>query len=138
MDPALTASQFMEALCLFREARGESKPAKAAMLAVIRNRAAQSPKFGWPPTTTGVIIQPKQFSSFNADDPNAKVWPNAGSPGEWQAWLECCDVVTVPMTADPTNGANHYEALADGVPKPAWANPANKTVEIGKTRFYKL
>ncbi len=138
MDPALTASQFMEALCLFREARGESMPAKAAMLAVIRNRAADS-QCRWPRTTIGVITQPLQFSSFNSNDPNAKVWPTpGGNPGAWQAWIECCDVVTVPMTADPTDGATNYEAMPDGAPRPSWADSAKQTVQIGKTRFYKL
>jgi len=138
MDPKLTVTEFMEALAIYREARGESKAAKAAMLAVIRNRAAESPKYGWPKTTIGVIVQPWQFSSFNASDPNATVWPDPGSPGRWQAWLECCDVVTVPLTADPTNGANHYEAIPDAEKRPKWADPAKMTCEIGKTRFYKL
>ncbi len=145
MDPALTASQFMEALCLFREARGESMPAKAAMLAVIRNRAADS-QCRWPRTTIGVITQPLQFSSFNANDPNSKVWPTpGGNPGAWQAWIECCDVVTIPMTADPTDGATNYEAMPPDkleefrkTPNGAWADPAKQTVQIGKTRFYKL
>lgn len=127
----------MQALCLYREARGESNAAKAAMLAVIRNRAAQSPKFGWPHTTTGVITQPWQFSSFNANDPNSKVWPQDSTP-EWQDWVDCCNVVTIPMTADPTDGANHYEAVNDASQRPKWADPAKITVTIGKTRFYKL
>lgn len=138
MDPQLTTTQFIEALAIYREARGESMPAKAAMLAVIRNRATDS-QFRWPRTTVGVIIQPLQFSSFNANDPNATVWPVPGvSPGSWQAWCDCCSVVTTPMTADPTDGATNYEALPDGAKKPAWADPAKITVQIGKTRFYKL
>ncbi len=145
MDPALTASQFMEALCLFREARGESKAAKTAMLAVIRNRSVD-PHFRWPRSTVGVITQPLQFSSFNANDPNSKVWPTpGGNPAAWTAWLECCDVVTVPMLADPTGGATNYEAIPldkleefRKTPNGAWADPAKITTEIGKTRFYKL
>ncbi len=138
MDPTLTTTQFMEALALFREGRGESKPAKAAMLAVIRNRAAD-PQHRWPRNTVSVIVQPLQFSSFNSSDPNSTVWPvPGGSPGSWQAWCDCCDVVTVPMTADPTEGATNYEAIAEGNPRPAWADPLKLTVKIGKTRFYKL
>lgn len=138
MDPKLTATEFMEALCLFREARGESKPAKAAMLAVIRNRAVD-PQYRWPRSTVGVITQPLQFSSFNSNDPNSKVWPTPGrSPGAWQAWIECCDVVTTPLIADPTDGATNYEALGDNEPRPDWADPSKITVQIGKTRFYRL
>ena len=151
MDPRLTASEFMEALALYREARGESKAAKAAMLAVIRNRAAQSPKFGWPRTTTGVITQKYQFSSFNPNDPNSTLWPDVNSPGQWQAWLDCCDVVQTPMLADPTNGANAYHAIpvegyiykdAHGEEKklmpPNWATADAFVMQIGKNKFYKL
>lgn len=138
MDPKLTANEYLEALAIYREGRGESKAAKAAMLAVIRNRAAESPKYGWPKTTSGVITQKWQFSSFNPDDPNATVWPDYTSPGRWQAWLDCCDVVQTPMLADPTDGANHYEAIEDGTKRPKWADPAKMTIEIGKTRFYRL
>ncbi len=138
MDPKLTATEFVEALALYREGRGESKPAKAAMLAVIRNRA-NDPQGRWPRSTTGVITQPLQFSSFNSNDPNSHVWPTpAMNPGAWQAWIECCDVVTVPLTADPTQGATNYEAVADNEPRPHWADPSKMTVQIGKTRFYKL
>jgi len=138
MDPKLTTSQFMEALALYREGRGESLPAKAAMLAVIRNRAVD-PQYRWPRNSVSVIIQPAQFSSWNDDDPNHKVWPiPGGNPGAWQAWCDCCDVVTTPMTADPTMGATNYEAMPDGAPRPSWADPAKMTIQIGKTRFYKL
>ncbi len=136
MDPKLTASEFIEALCLYREARGESMPAKAAMLAVIRNRAA----LGWlgDHNVADVIFHKAQFSSFNPDDPNSRVWPKPGSPGNWQAWIDCCNVVQTPLTADPTMGATNYEAVADGIARPSWADPAKMTVQIGKTRFYKL
>lgn len=138
MDPTLTTSQFIEALALYREGRGESLPAKAAMLAVIRNRAADG-EYRWPRSTVAVIVQPLQFSSFNANDPNASVWPMpAGNPGAWQAWCDCCNVVTTPMTADPTEGATNYEAMPEGAARPSWADPAKQTVQIGKTRFYKL
>lgn len=136
MDPTLTAAQFIEALAIFREARGESMPAKAAMLAVIRNRAAS----GWlgDHNTTDVIWHPWQFSSFNSSDPNSRVWPKTETPGQWQAWIDCCNVVTLPMTADPTEGAVFYEATPDGVTRPDWADPSKMTVQIGKTRFYRL
>lgn len=137
MDPKLTASEFLEALCLYREMRGESLPAKAAVLAVIRNRATD-PEYRWPRSSVGVITQPLQFSSFNEKDPNSKVWPTpGGNPGAWQAWIDCCNVVTVPMTADPTMGATNYEDDPEGQ-RPHWADPEKMTVQIGKTRFYKL
>lgn len=137
MDPRLTASEFVLALCLFREMRGESKAGKAAVLAVIRNRTVDS-RHRWPKTTTGVILQPYQFSSFNSNDPNNRVFPDVASPGAWQAWLDCCDVVTTPLTADPTNGATNYEAMPPGTIRPTWADASKLTIEIGNTRFYRL
>jgi len=138
MDPRLTTTEFIEALALYREGRGETMAAKVAMLAVIRNRA-NDPDHRWPRSTVGVITQPLQFSSFNSNDVNAGVWPTPmGNPGAWQAWCDCCNVVTTPMTADPTMGATNYEAMPDGVTRPSWADPAKMTVQIGKTRFYKL
>lgn len=151
MDPKLSTGEFIEALALYREARGESMAAKAAILAVIRNRATD-PQSRWPRSTVAVIVQPLQFSSFNSNDPNASVWPMPnGNPGAWQAWCECCLVVQAPLTADPTDGATNYHSIPDegynytdtkGKPvhlkPPTWADPDKMTVQIGKSKFYKL
>lgn len=133
----MTYDQFLEALCLFREARGVSMAAKAAVLAVIRNRASDSAN-RWPKTTADVVTQPKQFSSFNASDPNVTKWPTPRIPVEWSAWQDCMTVVETPLTADPTDGANHYHSLPDGSVLPSWADPAKLTVTIGPFKFYKL
>lgn len=151
MDLRLTASEFVEALALYREARGESLPCKAAILAVIRNRTTDT-QFRWPRTSIAVITQPNQFSSFSPNDPNAKVWPPAATwTAQSQAWIDCCGVVQTPLTADPTDGANSYHSIPDEgynykdssgkdvkLMPPSWADPSKMTVQIGKTRFYKL
>ncbi len=129
--------QFLEALALFREARGSSLAAKAAVLAVIRNRAADALN-RWPKTTGDVVTQPKQFSSFNANDPNVTKWPTQKQPVERAAWQDCLAVVETVMTADPTHGANHYHSIPDGQPLPSWADPAKLTVTVGPFKFYKL
>ena len=150
MDPKLTASEFLQALCIYREARGESMAAKAAILAVIRNRAADA-QGRWPKTTSAVILQPAQFTSFSPNDPSVSVFPQPKTPGAWQAWLDCCEVVTSPMSEDPTGGATNYHSIPDdgysyknakgemvNLKPPTWADPAKLTLQIGKTRFYKL
>ena len=124
----------MEALCLYREARGTSMPAKAGVLAVIRNRVADK---RWPNTSTQVILQPSQFSSFNLSDPNVKKFPIPGDI-EWGQWLECCLVVTTPLTADATQGANGYHSFPKPSQYPNWADPLKLTVTIGPFKFYKL
>jgi spore germination cell wall hydrolase CwlJ-like protein len=124
----------LAALCLWREARGQSAAAKAAILAVIRNRVADK---RWPNTLTGVILQPLQFSSFNSGDPNATQMPNPKNAADWAAWTECCNVVDTPLIADPTMGATNYESCEPGK-LPSWAQPSKLTVQIGPFRFYKL
>ena len=129
----MTYDQFMEALCLWREARGASMPAKQGVLSVIRNRVADK---RFPNTSAGVIVQPWQFSSFNDSDPNSKRWPLPGP--EWQAWLDCLAVVNAPLGGDPTDGATNYESLPDGMAKPKWADEAKFTCKIGPFSFYRL
>jgi len=136
----MSYEQFLLALCLWREARGETQLARTGIAAVIRNRSEHA-KRRWPNTIVRVILQPKQFSSFNAGDPNAvlfPVQPAAGASADWNSWQDCCDVATVPLQSDPTNGANCYESIPDGKPKPSWADPAKITTTIGPFRFYKL
>lgn len=128
--------QFYEALCLWREARGETAAAKQAILCVIRNRAGDA-MFRWPRTALGVILQPKQFSSFDPGDPNAAKLPDPKNKPDWDAWVECVNIVQSPLTADSTGGATNYESCApDKLPK--WADPSKLTVTIGPFRFYKL
>lgn len=146
MDPAAELDSFLARLCLYREARGESKVAKAAVLAVMRNRALDKKK-RWPRTLAGVVTQPYQFSSFNKNDPNVIVWPKAEIPGkDWVAWLECCEVYDTPLIADPTGGANFYHDSSIPPPAEAWLGRgrtvddllALKTCEIGKLSFYNI
>lgn len=141
----MTYEQFMLSLCLWREARGQSSACMAGIAAVIHNRSAD-PKRRWRTNVVAVILQPFQFSSFNAGDPNSTRFPTppvqGGSVGvntpDWNAWIQACDVATTPLTADPTHGATNYESLPPDAPKPAWADEENLTTTIGPFRFYKL
>jgi spore germination cell wall hydrolase CwlJ-like protein len=123
----------LTALCLWREARGEPKEAKRGVLHVIRNRQADG---RWPNSPVGVVLQPRQFSSFDTHDPNAVKWPQPSSV-EWASFEECCELVEDPGT-DPTAGATHYHSLPDNWPAPKWAKPEKLTVQIGALKFYKL
>lgn len=133
----MTYDQFMEALCLFREARGSSFQAKTGVLAVIKNRVAD-PR--WPSTSADVITQPKQFSSFNANDPNVTKWPTQHNTTDWGAWIDCQTVVTTFswLQADPTHGATNYHSIPDGQPQPSWADPSKLTATIGPFKFFRL
>ena len=118
---------FLEALCLWREARGESRDGKIGVLSVIRNRAAD-PR--WPDNTSDVILQRKQFSSFNLGEPNSILFPKETDP----SWLECVEVV-MSDPPDVTDGAVYY--FADYIPAPWWSKNLTITVKIGRHVFLK-
>ncbi len=143
----LSESQFVAALCLWREARGESLAGKHAVFCVIRNRAEDARK-RWPSTLWGVVLQKSQFSSFNANDPNVSLWPSESNYNDWLAWKDCLGVVDRlgALQADPTNGANHYHDVRIAPPWRAWLGAASSATDlesklsyqIGRLKFYKL
>jgi spore germination cell wall hydrolase CwlJ-like protein len=137
----MTYDDFMLALCIWREGRGQSKAALSGIAAVVRNRANQPGR--WPNTIPGVILQHAQFSSFNSTDPNSAKFPIPPSGahfspfGDWQAWLDCLEVVS-GSPSDPTAGATNYESIEDPAKRPEWAEPSRMTAQIGAFRFYRL
>lgn len=125
--------QVIAALCLYREARGETVDAKRGVLWVLHNRMEDEKK-RWPTTLSGVVLQPFQFSSFNRNDPNSTLIPDAKDA----VFQQCCGVVDDPGTTDPTNGANAYHSIPEGGKLPPWAEASKITARIGKFTFYKL
>ena len=133
MGAADSYQPFLTALCLWREARGQSDDAKRAVLHVILNRAKAGFRGSDP---ASVILWPYQFSSFNAKDPNATRFPSPSSLRDWAAWWACCAIVDAPGD-DPTGGALMYESLPAWDSRPAWATAEKQTAEIGPFRFYR-
>jgi spore germination cell wall hydrolase CwlJ-like protein len=141
----LTYEQWLSALCIWREARGESAEAWNAIWFVINNRT-QDAQRRWPRTIAGVVAQHMQFSSMTAPGNSQLVlWPVEPTPlqgagADWKAFEAICDtVVTVPpIGTDPTKGANMYESFAIGEKLPSWATAEAFTVQIGAIRFYKI
>jgi Cell Wall Hydrolase len=134
---------WLACLCLWREARGESLPAKTGVWHVIQNRMADQQR-RWPRTVAGVILQHAQFSSFLQSDPNCVRFPippipTASPSADWLAFLDCQTVVESPLNADPTDGANFYESepTAPDPAKQPWFDPKNLTCQIGAIRFYR-
>jgi Cell Wall Hydrolase len=132
--------QWLAALCIWREARGTTLDAMTAIWWVIQNRA-NDPQGRWPKTIPGVILEPKQFSSFNSNDPNSGRFPNPPtlptliSP-DWTAFLNV--QIAMQVETDPTNGANAYESLPSTAQLPPWADPQKLSVTISGIRFYRL
>ncbi len=136
----LTAAQiyelFLLALCIWREASGETIEGKYAQAWSIRNRAF-SPAW-WGHDWISCILKPYQYSSFNRADPNAVKFP---SPDE-SAWVDCQKVaedVYFEKVVDPTGGATSYfDSSLDANP-PAWSTDGSnvKTVNVGNLRFFR-
>ncbi len=132
----MTYEDWLTSLCLWREARGSTIGALRAIYWVLHNRATD-PKSRWPKDIPGVILQPKQFSSFNAGDPNATKFPQSSNPQDYTAFQSCQSIATSPGD-DPTQGANHYESIPPNSPKPSWADPNKVTCIVGPFTFYRL
>jgi len=123
------------ALCIWREARGESATTKLAVAWSIRNRVVRGGWWGntWPT----VILKPYQYSSFNANDPNATKLPGPADASWFDSLNAANDVFDTPIAPDPTGGATSYfDKSLDNNP-PAWAAEKIHTCDIGSLHFYK-
>lgn len=128
LDPKFTYEEFMLALCVWREGRGEPFEGKQFIAQTIRNRAKDKKR--WPNDIVRVILQPKQFSSFNYDDPQTQKFP---FPAD-KTWDECYRAITeMPEIAE--TGVNHYHVI--GLKKKWDINP-KWTKTIGNHIFFKL
>ena len=119
----------LAALCVWREARGEPYAGKLAVAFSIRNRV-NKPRW-WGHDWRSVILKPFQYSSFNVNDPNSKLFPGVDD----KAWQECLAAVGAVMSGrleDNTGGATHYCTLDSN---PPWWATATPTVVIGNHKF---
>jgi spore germination cell wall hydrolase CwlJ-like protein len=122
------------ALCVWREARGESDLAKSAVARVIANRAADVRK-RWPNSVAGVVLQPFQFTSFIEKDPNNAKFPAAHDPS-WTSCVAAAQAAIAGAGPDPSCGANHY--FDDSIKPPKWADPTKQSAAIGRLTFFRL
>jgi len=125
---------------IWGEARGENYEGKCAVAFVVRNRTWDK---RWPNTIEDVILQPKQFSCFNEDDPNFDEVVKSLTPsrnGNWNSmdYRECrsaAHLVLGNWRKDNTGKANHYHNWRIS---PYWANASKITAIIGEHKFYNL
>lgn len=112
-------------LVAWREARGENPTAQLGVMWSVRNRA-DKPSW-WGNSIVSVILKPFQYSSFNANDPNATKLPAETDA----AWLQ----IKKLDGSDPTGGATHY--YSTDIPEPEWAAQMTCTASIGALKFYR-
>lgn len=130
MDTPITLlNRFMLALCVWREARGETQRGRRLVAQTIKNRVGDK---RWPKDFVAVILQPKQFSSFNADDPNAVQFPHVDD-AQWAACVTAADDVF--MATEPFTTANHYHVIGLS---PDWRNDTKVVATEGHHVFYCL
>jgi N-acetylmuramoyl-L-alanine amidase len=125
------------ALCAWREARDQGFEGMLAVCWSVRNRVTH-PEW-WGHSWVDVIQKKWQYSSFNPDDPNAKLLP--GDPNvdaSWHDALRAADLAYTGYGVDPTLGSTHYFVAAMKMP-PAWATAPGTEfkIQIGAHRFYK-
>ena len=125
---------FLLALCIWREARGEILDSKRGVAWVVRNRAAHSS--WWGTDVSSVILKPAQFSSFNANDPNAVKWPSP-QDASWLASLEIASEVLAGAVPDLTGGATYYFDDSIAQNPPAWAAQLEPCAKIGRLNFFR-
>jgi N-acetylmuramoyl-L-alanine amidase len=125
-------SLVLQALCVWREARGESPDAQRAVLWSILNRAATSSWWNGNKAfdTTAVILFPLQYSSFNKGDANATKFPRSDD-----LVFQDILIMTIAPGPDMTNHATHYYS---GDVVPSWAAEMTFTTQIGAFKFYKV
>ncbi len=130
------ADKGLFALCLWREARGETLAVQTAIAWVILSRA-MDPRW-WGKDVMGVITQPLQFSSIT--DPHDKqitTWPKTDD----KSWQQCLDIACLAVDgqlgANPMPGADHYYDISMPT-APKWADPSKFVGQLGRVRFYDL
>lgn len=118
------------------EARGEGEEGMRAVAHVVVNRIGA--RFG--DDLHDVVLSPKQFSSWNLNDPNRPLalhperYARAGiNATTWAEAQEVAREVLMGQSQDPTNGALFYHAAAI---KPWWARFGIGKHQIGAHVFY--
>lgn len=121
------------ALCLWREARGESHEGKVAVGYSILNRKA-APQ--WGNTIMGVLFQRLQYSSLTyASDPQLILWPKDEDPS-WQQSMQVAVDVLERRVPNPIDGADSYHDTS--IKPPTWATRDKFVKQIGRLMFYRL
>lgn len=144
-EPILAAlpDDAIVALTLFGEARGEGPEGRIAVANVVRNRMAGTGK-----SARDVCLQRRQFSCWNANDPNRDVLVDTAAamqnPGGriGPVLNECRWIAHGLLTdsfVDNTHGATHYVTNALYATRPPyWVKDARPLCVIGRHTFFRV
>lgn len=118
---------------VWAEARGDGYKGMRAVAEVILNRAHKNARC-WPNNVKEVVLQQKQFSCWNLNDPNLKKIKNLNKRSKSYQLAEKA-VHDALKGSNMTQGATHYHTHRV---RPQWARGVNPVVKIGQHRFYKF
>lgn len=120
---------------LWAEARNQSRAGMEAVASVILNRAAH-PRW-WGRSVLDVCLKPRQFSCWNADDPQFSRIRSVGSDEPlFRLALAVAAQALNGHLDDATNGADSYANLA--VCSPVWAERIKPCAVIGAHTFFRV
>lgn len=126
----MTPDFWFLAATIYGEARGEPWQGKVAVAWVIQNRLKSR---RWGNSYRSVVTAPKQFSCWNASDPNYAVIQRANlEDAVFQSCVAAGAAAHFDLCNDPTDGALHYAA---SYIRPKWAT--DDFVKIGHHHFYR-
>ena len=133
-DTGLSAdAQEIMARTIWGEARGEGAAGMIAVACVILNRAAR-PGW-WGHDVVSVCLKRRQFSCWNADDPNrSKLLAVGEDDPQYRLALDVARRALAGELQDPTGGATHYHVKNI---MPYWARAEEPVATIGNHMFYK-
>lgn len=123
---------FLMTLCVWREARGETKEAQIAVAHSILNRV-NHPKW-WGNSISAVVTRKWQYSSMtDPHDPQLTTWPVFGDA----SWASCFDAAVGALSGsyeNPVPGADSYHDTS--IQPPSWAATSHRLEQIGHLVFY--
>lgn len=124
---------------LWGEARNQGAKGMEAVACVIMNRFNENiwySKYKGEHSIKAVCLKPKQFSCWNADDPNSKMCSSVNTTNKtFVQALEIARKAKYGKLKDITKGANHY--YSDSIKAPKWVKDMKFCVKIGQHNFYK-
>lgn len=124
---------------IWGEARSEGEQGMKAVACVIMNRFNENiwySKYKGEHSIKAVCLKPKQFSCWNADDPNSKMCSSVNTNDK--IFVEAIEIAKNAKNGkikDITKGANHY--FADYIKAPKWVKDMKFCIKIGRHNFYK-
>ncbi|MFH1838653.1 MAG: cell wall hydrolase [Candidatus Kuenenbacteria bacterium] len=140
------SEEIILARVIFGEARSREilYKSRVAIGWSIRNRLGTKSKWGPRDTYHQIILEPKQYSTFNILDSNFPyvidpLFNINKAPLDKEAWYECYKIagkVIKREIEDPTNGANHY--YDDSIQPPFWTKAGEFKIKINNLEFYYL